>query len=214
MSRLWASRTYSVLGSLQNQPGRFLDIACGLGETVKLFQDRGWRASGIDIDASTKPFHDRLGIETQIGRVEDLGIDGQFDIIHIAHAIYFVSDPMRFLRTVKDHLAPGGILSVLISDFLASTDPEYPGYFHTFYPTAGSMRYALALAGFDPAPPRRRSGSIFITARVGRTDLPTIRPEMIRLAYATKWLRYEFFGRPYLFVRRVAKRIVMGKESR
>ena len=209
MSRLWASRSYSMLAlSHVGPPGRFLDIACGFGETVKLFQDRGWKAFGIDVDASTKSFHERLGIETQIGRIEDIGIDGQFDIIHIAHAIYFVSDVMGFLRKIRTHLAPGGIFAVWISDFLASTDPGYPSYVHTFYPTKSSMRYALALADFTPSLPRSRSGSIFIAARPGRTALPSVRPRLIRAAYETKPLRYRLFGRPYLFMRHILKRIV------
>src|SRR5262249_28440580 len=152
-SRLWASRSYSMLApSRVGSPGRFLDIACGLGDTVKLFQDHGWKAFGIDVDASTRSFHERLGIETSIGRIEDIGIDGKFDIIHIAHAIYFVSDVMSFLRTIRAHLAPGGIFAVWISDFLAATDPAYPSYVNTFYPTKSSMRYALELAAFIPSP--------------------------------------------------------------
>ena len=80
MSRLWASRSYSMLAPLRvGPPGRFLDIACGLGETVKLFRDNGWKASGIDVDASTKPFHDQLGIDTRIGRIEDIGIRRHID---------------------------------------------------------------------------------------------------------------------------------------
>lgn len=209
VSRLWASRSYSMLAPLHvGPPGRFLDIACGLGGTVKLFQDRGWKAFGIDVDASTKPFHERLGIETRIGRIEDIGIDGTFDIIHIAHAIYFVSDVIGFLRDVRAHLAPGGIFAVWISDFLAATDPGYPNYAHTFYPTKSSMRYALALADFIPSPPRSRSGSVFITARPGRTTLPSVRPRLIRVAYETKPLRYRLFGRPYLFMRQIAKQVV------
>ena len=208
-SRLWASRSYSMLApSRVGSPGRFLDIACGLGDTVKLFQDHGWKAFGIDVDASTKSFHERLGIETSIGRIEDIGMDGKFDIIHIAHAIYFVSDVMSFLRNIRAHLAPGGIFAVWISDFLAATDPAYPSYVHTFYPTKSSMRYALALADFIPSPPRSRSGSILITARPGRTLLPRVQPGLIRTAYQSKPLRYRLFGRPYLFMRQIAKQVV------
>ena len=209
MSQLWASRSYSMLAPLHSgSPGRFLDIACGLGQTVKLFRDNGWEASGIDVDASTKPFHEQLRIDTRIGRIEDIGIDGQFDIIHIAHAIYFVTDPMGFLRQVRAHLTPGGIFAVLISDFLASTDPAYPAYFHTFYPTGSSMRYALALAGFNSLPARTRKGSIFIAARPGRGALPVVRSRLIRVAYATKAFRYQLFGRLYLAARRIAKQII------
>ena len=38
---------------------RFLDIGCGLGETVRIFADNGWDAEGVDADPSTAPFPPR-----------------------------------------------------------------------------------------------------------------------------------------------------------
>ena len=95
---------------------------------------------GIDVDAATKPFHEKLGIQTRIGRFEDDTTPGQFDVIQIAHAIYFITDPMGFLARVRAKLVPGGAFLVIISDFLASTDNGKPSYAHTFYPCAASMQ--------------------------------------------------------------------------
>ena len=188
--------------------GRFLEIACGLGETVALLRDRGWQAEGVDIDASTKPFHDRLGIRTQIGRFENIDIAGQFDWIHIAHAIYFISEPMGFLQRLRGSLSPGGLFTVAISDFLAATDDARPTYAHTFYPTGASMRHALALAGFVPGPARNSSGSIYIASHVGSAPAPAVNTGLIRLGYASKSLRYRLYGRPYLAARQLAKRVL------
>jgi hypothetical protein len=39
------------------------------------------------------------------------------------------------LRDIRAHLAPNGIFAVWISDFLSVTEPGFPSYVHTFYPT-------------------------------------------------------------------------------
>ena len=72
MSRAGAERSYKVFAPLYHgAPGRFLDIACGLGETVRKFRDCGWDAEGTELDGSTKRFHDVQGLRTRIGRFED-----------------------------------------------------------------------------------------------------------------------------------------------
>ena len=100
---------YAAFGPLLAAPARrMLDVACGLGETVRLFRDRGWQAEGTDVDISTKAFHDKNNLSTIIGRFENLEFHGPYQLIYIAHAIYFITDPTSFLRRVKSLLAPGG----------------------------------------------------------------------------------------------------------
>jgi SAM-dependent methyltransferase len=205
-----ASRSFRLFASLAaNCPGRFLDIACGLGETVRIFAMHGWNAEGIDADPSTEPFHRELGISSRIGQLEQLEIGKEYDVIHIAHAIYFVTDPMNFLRMVRERLAPEGLFCIVLADFMASVDPSLPSYVHTFFPTASSMRYALSLAGFETIFSRRLSGSIFIAARpVSPTARPFVSPIAIRLLYRTKALRYALFGRPYVLLAQTIKSLI------
>src|SRR5690349_15876939 len=42
-----AARSLKIFAPLAQSPGRFLDIACGFGETVKAFAARGWQAEGV-----------------------------------------------------------------------------------------------------------------------------------------------------------------------
>lgn len=206
ISKKGASRSYDAFAHLiPGACGRFLDIACGLGETVKCFSDRGWDAYGIDADPTTKRFHDKIGIRAEIGQIETAKVDGEFDIVHIAHAIYFFTDPLHFLVSLGKRLKPKGVLCIVLANFMAPEDISRPGYPHSFFPTASSMRYLLALAGYKVIACRNKSGSIYIAAVRGKTSLPRVSSTLIHVSYQTKKLRYLLMGRPKLFAHRLAK---------
>ena len=208
-SRVGADRSFNVFAPLhRGAPGHFLDIACGLGETVRKFRDNGWQAEGIDLDVSTKRFHEELGLQTRIGRFETETFTGHYQIIHIAHAIYFITEPMAFLYRVRAQLESNGIFGIVISDFLAAHAQSEPSYALTFYPCAESMRYALSLAGLNPVLTRTIGGSIYIAARPGKVGLPKLDAQRIHRRYQTQKLRFAAIGRPYLAARTLAKRVL------
>jgi SAM-dependent methyltransferase len=208
-ARIHAERSYRLFAPPSaGKIGRFLDIACGLGETVRRFADRGWEAEGIDADPTMLAFHREIGIRSRIGQIENLDIVGAYDLIHIAHAIYFITDPMQFLRKLQWHLAPGGHLCIVLSDFASSADCGLPHYSHTFYPVAQSMRYALALAGFETIHDRKWSGSVYMMARSADVAPPRISSDLIYWSYRTKSLRYAVIGRPILAARQIAKMLI------
>jgi SAM-dependent methyltransferase len=211
-ARAIAARSFKIFAPLAKSTGRFLDIACGFGETVRTFAERGWHADGIDADSSIAHMHRELGIRVRYGQIEEMHLDAEYQMIHIAHAIYFITDPMRFLGEVRKRLAAEGVFCVVLSDFFAHHDASLPSYVHTFFPTAASMRYALALAGFEPIVSKRLSGSIYIAALPGSvTKLPFVSPARTHLLFRSKTLRYALVGRPYLALRRAAK-FVIGRK--
>jgi SAM-dependent methyltransferase len=209
-ARAIAARSFRIFAPLAgNSEQRFLDIACGFGETVKIFADHGWDAEGIDADASIARVHREIGIRVQHGQIEEMDLAAGYQLIHIAHAIYFITNPMRFLSEVRQRLTRDGVFCVVLSDFFAHHDPSLPSYAHTFFPSAASMDYALALAGFETIACRKLSGSIYIAARPASTSrMPFVSPVGTRLRLRTKPLRYALIGRPYLAVRRAAKFLV------
>lgn len=210
ISRAGAERSFRQFAALAARtPGRFIDIGCGLGETVRIFADHGWDAQGIDPDPSTAPHHRALGIKTRIGQFERTEDATSYDIIHIAHAIYFITDPMNFISTVRERLNPDGLFCVVLADLMANADGGRPSYSHTFYPTAASMRYALALGGFDVVRTSHQSGSIYIAARpAAAPKLPPVHPAVTLLLHRTKLLRYAWLGRPYLALRQLAAKLL------
>jgi len=209
-ARAIAARSFRIFAPLAgNSERRFLDIACGFGETVKTFADHGWNAEGIDADSSIAEGHREIGIRVRHGQIEEMDLGAGYHIVHIAHAIYFITDPMRFLGEVRKRLAKDGVFCVVLSDFFAHHDPSLPSYAHTFFPNAASMRYALALAGFETIVCKRLSGSIYIAARPTSTaKLPFVSPAWTRFLLRTKALRYALIGQPYLAARRAAKFLI------
>lgn len=210
LGKTGAERSYKFFAPLVRDPaGRFLDIGCGFGQTVRKFADNGWDAEGIDIDPVTESYHRKLGIRTRIGPIEQFDLRSDYSLIQIAHAIYFVTDPMNFIRNIRAHLKPDGLFCIVLADLLANEDNNLPSYVHTFFPDGPSMRYALALAGFETVLMKRKHGSIFIAARpANHVALPHINPTRALAWWRTKALRYNLIGRPHLALRRIAKTIL------
>jgi 2-polyprenyl-3-methyl-5-hydroxy-6-metoxy-1,4-benzoquinol methylase len=211
--RTLAARSFRIFAPLAGTSGRrFLDIACGFGETVKTFADHGWDAEGIEADSSIAHVHHDMGIHVRYGQIEEMDTGAGYHIIHIAHAIYFITNPMRFLGEVRKRLAAEGLFCIVLSDFFAHHSSSLPSYAHTFFPTAASMRYALALAGFETIVCKRLSGSIYIAARPAvATKLPVVSPAWTLFLFRTRALRYALLGVPYLALRRFAK-LLVGRE--
>jgi SAM-dependent methyltransferase len=216
--RVIAARSFRIFAPLAGESGRrFLDVACGFGETVKTFADHGWDAEGIDADSSISHVHREMGIRVRHGQIEemDLGeteLGARYQIVHIAHAIYFITNPMRFLKEVRKRLAEDGLFCVVLSDFYAHHEPSLPTYAHTFFPSAASMRYALALAGFKTIACKRVSGSIYLAARpASAIEAPFVSPGRTHFLFRTKPLRYALIGRPYLALRHAAKFLIGRK---
>lgn len=208
-SRINAERAYRIFAPLINKgrPGRMLDVASGLGETAHYFAERGWDVEATDADPTTLRFHRERGIRSRIGQFETMEFDGRYDLIHIAHAIYFMRDPMAVLRHAAALLKTDGVLAIILADFLASTDPGMPAYVHTFYPTAESMCYALALAGLETTGTWKISGSFYLAAYRGTVAPPLVDTAALYRRYRTKKWRYALFGRPYRAVRRAAREV-------
>lgn len=206
VSRIGGQRAFAIHGALhKGPPGRFLDIACGLGATVRAFADAGWQAEGVDADPSTAEFHREFGIKARIGQVETLEFNDLFDIVQISHAVYFITDPVGFFRRVKTLLKPDGLFCVNIADLMANHDTSLPSYVHSFFPTAESLHYALVCAGFTPMAMRRLSGTIYIAARIGQCPAPDVPVRRILWGYRSKFLRYALFGWPLQCIKAVVK---------
>jgi SAM-dependent methyltransferase len=208
IAEIGAERSFRHFAKLHRgpAPGRFLDVACGLGVTVRHFADRGWTAEGIDTDRTLEPAHRRLGIAARIGQVEDHAWEEPFDLIQVAYAIYFITDPMAFLRRLRGMLSPGGHLGIVLADFLAYTQASGPSYAHTWLPTQESLEQALALAGFRVFETASISGSIFMAATPGAAAPPAPPVRAILWRHRTRAWRWRMLGAPRQALARVVRR--------
>ena len=216
--KVWGKRTFDFVAQWTRPDGRrFLDIGCGLGGTVARFQENGWDAYGLDPDPNTKAFHEEQGLRTRIGRFEDEPAGEAFDVICIAHAIYFVEEPRAFVRQVRKTLSDQGLFVIVSTHLLSSMTAGRPGFAHTWYPTRESLFYLLEQEGFEILATRSTKGSDMILARASGAKKPKGYPVKAWLAHTTQTLRHRTLGRLLLLglnlvrgLRKVGKRTTDG----
>lgn len=92
--------------------GRLLDFGMGNGRFLRLQRQRGWTVAGMDFNPEVVAHarqHD--GIEAEAGSWPGPAFAGrQFDVITSWHVIEHLPDPVGYLRTAAERLAPGGTL--------------------------------------------------------------------------------------------------------
>lgn len=209
---LWAQRAYDfVTPHVVTTQRTYLDVACGLGATVECFQSHGWDAEGIDADPNAKEFHLKRNIRSRIGQIEHIEDLIKFDLISICHAIYFITDPLNFIRQIKRLLNQKGLFLVVLSDFTSNLSSGQPGFAHTWYPTEYSLRVLLQREGFAIVNTKKIRGSILILAAVAK-QVPIRRSTpwayWTYIAHVSQRVRYRYIGQPFLSLVRLARRVL------
>jgi SAM-dependent methyltransferase len=130
--------------------GRMLDVGCGNGATIRAFGQvaPGWTKVGTEFDdkyrvdvesiPNTEPLH--------VGPVEH--VLGSFDVITMVHVLEHIIDPVAVLKTVREKLAPGGLLLIEVPHHSANPFELLIADHRTHF-TADSMTRALVAAGFE-----------------------------------------------------------------
>lgn len=94
--------------------GILLDVGCGRGEMLGVFQNLGWLAEGVDIDAVAIGIAQAEGFRVRLGNLEEQRYpDEHFDAITMSHVIEHVHNPERLLRECHRILKRGGRLVVV-----------------------------------------------------------------------------------------------------
>lgn len=93
---------YNWISGCAPQGGRVLDIGCGEGDLLaKLVQERGVRATGIELAEAAVMKAIQRGLSVHHGDVEE-GLDhyaeGCFDLVVLSLTIQELGDPLRVMR--------------------------------------------------------------------------------------------------------------------
>jgi len=195
-SEVWGRRTYDFVRPwIKDCRGRFLDIGSGLGGTVAKFAAEGWKAFGLDPDPNTKPFNDRLGINVQIARFEEAELHPTYDLVCVAHAIYFLEDPKESLLRIRGLLAEDGFCVVVYSHLFSSMNVGRPALPHTWYPTRDSCVYLFGQEGFDLVAKKSLRGSDMLLFRLASAARQASgRPWHALALHKSQTLRYRTIG--------------------
>lgn len=128
-------------------PGRVLDIGCAGGAFLKVLQERGWQACGMDLFESRND----CGLPVRYGELPELGYpSNDFDVVTAWAVFEHLHDPKAYFLEVGRALKPGGRFICLVTNVnsvwsrLAYCE-DIPRHLY-FYSPRTLRRYA-ALAG-------------------------------------------------------------------
>jgi SAM-dependent methyltransferase len=97
-----------------SRKGRMLDVGCGSGSALKLAQELGWDAEGVDFDPQAVDAARRKGLSVRIGSLPNQHYsDESFDLVLMSHVLEHVHEPLHTLAEIHRVLRPGGTLVVI-----------------------------------------------------------------------------------------------------
>ena len=94
-------------------PGKILDIGCGIGLLLYVAKKRGWEASGIEISKFASNFaKNKLKLNVINSDNLDIYEDNFFDVIVVNHVLEHIENPLLILKQIKEKLNINGILFI------------------------------------------------------------------------------------------------------
>lgn len=143
--------------------GRWLDVGCGVGTSIRYLEDLGWDAVGLEVsEDSVNTAAELLDVRLRQQTLEEyLTAEDivEFDVVTMFGYLDLVPDPMADLRRVSETTRPGGTVAVHVPRFpsvAALVQRAFPdmafryliwNVFHAF--TTDSIQEAYDRHGFD-----------------------------------------------------------------
>jgi SAM-dependent methyltransferase len=135
--------------------GRVFDIGCGMGGVLKLYEERGWEALGVEPD----PLHAQFAIgEFGLQGVRqgildaNLRLDQKVDLVFSNHAFEHFADLGQVMEGVRQIIKPGGCLFTVVPTYMSnksSLSKRWMNSAHYSLFTHRSLNNLLARYGFE-----------------------------------------------------------------
>jgi SAM-dependent methyltransferase len=156
------SRALDLLDRELPLRGKLLDIGCAGGGLMKAAAARGWKVSGVELDASLAAAASGAGFEVHSRPVEEAGLPpGAYEAVTVFEVFCLMARPVAAAAEIGRLLKPGGM--IYLREFNAGfhlplramerrgffgTSGLRPSVVHGFNFTAAALRLMLERAGF------------------------------------------------------------------
>jgi len=140
--------------------GRILDIGCAFGLLLKVAQERGWEANGVELSKHSAEYAQKQGIDVFNGVLKDAKYPKKhFDAVVMIELIEHLSDPKGTLKEVNRVMKKEGTIAIQtanIDSITARLDGKnwhyyLPGHLHYF--SRKTLRRMLEETGFEVVKP-------------------------------------------------------------
>ncbi len=138
--------------------GKLLDVGCGTGEFLTLFDSHFWNLNGVEINhhltQTIRINYPKIKIFSKT--LETFYPKSKYDIITLWHVFEHLPDPLVVIKKCKRLLNDGGWLIIEIPQANSLTRKLFGPYWnlllipqHLFFWTASSLTLILKTGGFD-----------------------------------------------------------------
>lgn len=100
---------------------RVLDLGFGCAAVPSRLKPRGAVIDGIDINPLAAEENGEIFtrvFESDLNRIDEVGLEGKYDIVLCADILQYLVDPADFLSRLKKYLVKGGMLVVAVPNFV------------------------------------------------------------------------------------------------
>jgi 2-polyprenyl-3-methyl-5-hydroxy-6-metoxy-1,4-benzoquinol methylase len=153
---------YKQISGYFKKPGTVLDIGCGLGELLSVFQDNQWICTGIEFNEFAATYaRETFNLNIVNRSIYDFDKEDKYDLIMLWGVLEHFYDPIKILKKINELLKDDGLLvlevpsgdSVLVRYFEEnpqSVDRIIEGDRHIMLFSVRGFMEMTAKAGFDP----------------------------------------------------------------
>jgi len=144
--RAWnnGQRICRQVSPLLRNDSRVLEVGAGIGCTVKVFEQAGFQAEGIDVGSDFLRFSkEQLNANVKIKSLCDISPERNYDAVLLVHVIEHLRSPRQSLGHISELLKPGGMLYVecpnLQAPFARRSRLFHTAHIHNYVPSTLQM---------------------------------------------------------------------------